>query len=134
MMTLGGIFLGTLLRRALPSHHLNDQAKDVVKDCVRLIATIAALVLGLLIGAARGSSDTQSTQVKQITANLILLDSILGQYGAGCPADPRSTCAAQSALLPTGFGARRKSNAIGPFEREAAEEQVFLGYSEALAA
>ena len=82
MLTLGGILLGTLLRRALPSHHLNDQAKDVVKDCVRLIATIAALVLGLLIGAARGSFDTQSTQVKQITANLILLDSILGQYGA----------------------------------------------------
>src|SRR3954453_23913686 len=82
ILTLGGILLGTLLRRTLPSHHLNEQAKEAVKDCVRLIATIAALVLGLLIGASRASFDTQSTQVNQITANLILLDSILGQYGA----------------------------------------------------
>ena len=42
MLTLIGILLGTLLRRALPSHHLNDQVKDVVRDCVRLIATISA--------------------------------------------------------------------------------------------
>jgi hypothetical protein len=69
VMTLGGISLGTLLRRTLPGDHLNEQAKDVVRDCVRLIATIAALVLGLLIGASRASFDTQSTQVKQITAN-----------------------------------------------------------------
>src|SRR3954467_7618553 len=81
ILTLGGILLGALLRRTLPGDQLNDQAKEAVKDCVRLIATIAALVLGLLIGAARGSFDTQSTQVKQITANLILLDSILVQYG-----------------------------------------------------
>jgi hypothetical protein len=43
---------------------------------VGLIATIAALVLGLLIGAAKGSFDTQTTQLKQITANLIMLDNI----------------------------------------------------------
>lgn len=81
MTTLGGIWLGTLLRRTLPRHHLNDRAKDVVRLGVGLIATIAALVLSLLIGAAKGSFDTQTTQVKQITANLILLDNILSQYG-----------------------------------------------------
>ena len=46
-----------------------------------MIATIAALVLGLLIAAAKGSFDTQTGQVRQITANLILLDNILAQYG-----------------------------------------------------
>src|ERR1700760_893390 len=81
VLTLGGIWLGTLLRRTLPKHHLNEHAKDVVRLGVGLIATIAALVLGLLIGAAKGSFDTQNTQVKQITANIILLDSILAQYG-----------------------------------------------------
>lgn len=29
--TLGGIFLGTLLRRALPRHHLDEHVKDVVR-------------------------------------------------------------------------------------------------------
>jgi hypothetical protein len=46
-----------------------------------LIATIAALVLGLLIASAKGSFDTQSGQVKQITADIILLDALLEQYG-----------------------------------------------------
>ena len=56
LSTLGGIFLGALLRRMLPKHHLNEHAKDVVRLGAGLIATIAALVLGLLIAAARARS------------------------------------------------------------------------------
>ena len=48
---------------------------------VGLIATSAALVLGLLIAAAKGSFDTQSGQVKQITTDLILIDDLLSLYG-----------------------------------------------------
>src|SRR3984893_16962946 len=81
VLTLGGIFIGTLLRRTLPEHHLNEHARDVVRLGVGLVATIAALVLGLLIAAAKGSFDTQISQVRQITADLILLDNILAQYG-----------------------------------------------------
>jgi hypothetical protein len=80
-LMLSGIFLGTLLRRGLPEHHLDEHAKDVVRLGVGLIATIAALVLGLLIAAAKSSFDTQTSQVRQITADLILLDNILAQYG-----------------------------------------------------
>ena len=82
VLTLGGILLGTLLRRTLPEHHLSKDSQDVVRLGVGLIATIAALVLGLLIAAAKSSFDTQSTQVKQIIANMILLDNLLAQYGA----------------------------------------------------
>src|ERR1700751_6438177 len=81
VLILGGVFLGTLLRRALPKHHLSEEAQDTVRLGVGLVATIAALVLGLLIAAAKGSFDTQNTQIKQITADLILLDNILAQYG-----------------------------------------------------
>ena len=80
-LTVGGIFLGVLLRRALPKHHLSKDSQDVVRLGVGLVATIAALVLGLLIAAAKGSFDTQSGQVKQITADLILLDDLLFLYG-----------------------------------------------------
>jgi hypothetical protein len=80
-LTLGGIVLGALLRTALPQHHLSKDSQDVVRLGVGLIATIAALVLGLLIAAAKGSFDTQSGQVKQITADIILLDALLEQYG-----------------------------------------------------
>jgi hypothetical protein len=75
-----GVFIGALLHRALPGHHLED-AKDVVRLGTGLIGTIAALVLGLLIGSAKGSYDTQNTQMKTVTADIILLDQVLAQYG-----------------------------------------------------
>ena len=133
ILTLGGILLGTLLRRTLPRHHLNEHAKDVVRLGVGLIATIAALVLGLLIGAAKGSFDTQSTQVKQITANLILLDSILAQYG---PEARPIREHMRSAVDPFADRLWREKEVAttGPFETNAAEEQVYSGNSEAVAA
>ena len=78
---LGGILLGAWLRKRLPEHHLSGDAKDVVRLGTGLIGTIAALVLGLLIASAKNSYDTQSAQVRQVTANVILLDLMLEQYG-----------------------------------------------------
>jgi hypothetical protein len=46
-----------------------------------LIGTIAALVLGLLIASANSTFETQSSQVQQLTANVVLLDQTLAQYG-----------------------------------------------------
>ena len=77
----GGALFGVLLRNLLPDHHLADDAKDVVRLGTGLIATMAALVLGLLIGSANTSFQTQSGQVTRVTANLILLDQLLAQYG-----------------------------------------------------
>src|SRR6476659_11068962 len=81
LLVLGGILAGVSLRRLLPDHHLSKETQDVVRLGAGLIATIAALVLGLLIGGAKGSFDVRSTQVKQLTANIILLDNLLAQYG-----------------------------------------------------
>src|SRR6195256_7100881 len=77
----GGTFLGMFLRKRLPGHHLSGDTKDVVRLGTGLIGTIAALVLGLLIASAKNSYDTQSTQLKQMTASIILLDRLLEQYG-----------------------------------------------------
>ena len=122
--TLGGIWLGTLLRRMLPRHHLNEHAKDVVRLGVGLIATIAALVLGLLIAAAKGSFDTQTTQIKQITANLILLDNILAQYG---PEARPIRQQMRNAVGPFADRLWREKQVVttGPFEPSVTEEQVF---------
>ncbi len=38
-------------------------------------------MLGLLIAAAKGSFDTKSGQVRQVTADIILIDALLEQYG-----------------------------------------------------
>ena len=77
----GGTFFGMFLRDRLPGHHLSGDTKDVVRLGTGLIGTIAALVLGLLISSANSTYETQSTQVKQPTANIALLDRTLAQYG-----------------------------------------------------
>jgi hypothetical protein len=77
----GGAFIGAWLRRRLPEHHLGDATKDIVRLGTGLLGTLSALVLGLLIASANSSYDTQSTYVRRLTANLILLDEILAQYG-----------------------------------------------------
>jgi fluoride ion exporter CrcB/FEX len=85
---LVGALFGALLRKILPDHHLPDGTKDYVRLGTGLIATISALVLGLLIASANSSYDTESSQVRHLTANIVLLDSLLDQYGPGntrCP-------------------------------------------------
>jgi len=77
----GGTFIGMILRNRLPEHHLSGATKDIVRLGTGLIGTIAALVLGLLIASANSTFETQSTQVQQLTADIILLDRTLAQYG-----------------------------------------------------
>lgn len=125
VLTLGGIFLGTLLRQSLPKHHLSEDAQNTVRLGVGLIATIAALVLGLLIAAAKGSFDTQNTQIKQITADLILLDNILAQYGPeGRPI--REQMRRSVGPFADQLWREKQSTAQGPFATNAAAERVYL--------
>jgi hypothetical protein len=79
-MLLGAVF-GVLLRRWLPDHHLNNDAKDIVRLGAGLVGTIAALVLGLLINSASRSYEAQHDEVRQIATDVILLDDLLQQYG-----------------------------------------------------
>ena len=74
---LGGSFGGMLLR--LPV--LAEDSKDLVRLGTGVIGTISALVLGLLIASAKTSYDTQRSQVRELTANIILLDRVLAEYG-----------------------------------------------------
>ena len=77
----GGAVIGIFLRNRLPEHHLSGDTKDVVRLGTGLIGTIAALVLGLLIASANSTFETRSTPVQQLTADIVLLDRILAQYG-----------------------------------------------------
>jgi hypothetical protein len=81
VIIMGGAFTGSALRKALPDDHLADDAKDIVRLGTGLVGTIAALVLGLLIASAKSSYDTQLGQVQRLTADIVLLDQLLAQYG-----------------------------------------------------
>jgi hypothetical protein len=69
------------LRTVLPEQHLSADSKDTVRLGMATIATMAALVLGLLVASAKNFYDTQSSDLTELSANVILLDRILAYYG-----------------------------------------------------
>jgi hypothetical protein len=80
-VVFGGALVGALVRPLLSEAHLHPDSKDLVKMATGLIGTLAALVLGLLIASAKSSFDQKTTQVRQMTAAIILLDDLLAEYG-----------------------------------------------------
>ena len=77
----GGALAGMILRTSLPDHHLSADSKEVVKLGMGLVGTMAALILGLLVASAKTSFDAQSSELTQASANIVVLDRVLAQYG-----------------------------------------------------
>jgi hypothetical protein len=73
--------LGMFLRTTLPPHHLKKSTKDIVRLGTGLVGTMAALVLGLLVASAKSSYDVQSSELTQLSANVVYLDRVLAHYG-----------------------------------------------------
>lgn len=80
-LIFGGALVGAAVRPLLSEEHLHPDSRDVVKMATGLIGTLTALVLGLLIASAKNSFDQKSSQVRQMTETIILLDDLLAQYG-----------------------------------------------------
>jgi hypothetical protein len=81
VLIFGGALVGMILRRALPDHHVRDDSRDVIKLATGLVGTMSALVLGLLVASAKGFYDAQTTEITQISANIVFLDRALNHYG-----------------------------------------------------
>jgi hypothetical protein len=78
---VAAVLLGRTVRRYLPDHHLSADSKDAVKLAMGLVATMTALLLGLLVSSAKGTYDTQRTEVIQMAAKVAFLDRVLTAYG-----------------------------------------------------
>jgi hypothetical protein len=78
---VAAVLLGSRVRRHLPDHHLSAESKDTVKLAMGLVATMTALLLGLLVSSAKGTYDTQRTEVIQMAAKVAFLDRVLTTYG-----------------------------------------------------
>ena len=91
---VGAVLLGRALRRVLPKDHLTADSRDTIKLAMGLVATMAALVLGLLVSSAKGSYDTERSEVIQMAAKVTFLGRVLADYGpeaAGVRARLRET-------------------------------------------
>jgi Protein of unknown function (DUF4239) len=81
VLLVGIALLGGRLRRHLPAEQLSDESKDAVKLAMGLVATMTAVLLGLLISSARGTFETEQSEVVQMAAKLAFLDRVLALYG-----------------------------------------------------
>jgi hypothetical protein len=124
-LLLAAIFAGAVLRKTLPKAHLSKDTQDVVRLGAGLIATIGGLLLGLLIASAKGSYDTESTQVKQITADVILLDNLLAIYGPEALPIRNELRSAVGPLIDRLWHEQRIETRT-PFATTAAAEKVYL--------
>lgn len=128
---LAGALSGVLLRKILPAHHLNEHSKDVVRLGCALVATMSALVLGLLITSAKNTYDTQRNEIRQMTANVILLDSQLKRYGPETRPARQSLRDALDPAIDRIWGRRVEKSLTGtPFEPSAVGEQVYADIQE----
>lgn len=75
-------FLASILRSRLPEHHLSAETKDTVKITMGLVGTMTALILGLLVASAKGTYDTQRSDVIAMAAKFVVLDRMLSHYGS----------------------------------------------------
>jgi len=77
----GGALAGLYLRSLLPSHHLQEDSKDIVKLAIGVVATMSALLLGLLVSSAKDSFDKMSDELTQTSVRVIQVDRTLALYG-----------------------------------------------------
>ena len=79
--TVCGLLIGVFLRSVLPDPHLNGDSKDVVKMGTGLVAAVTGLVLGLLTASAKSEYDSQRANLRQMAANIVLMDRSLFNFG-----------------------------------------------------
>ena len=78
---VAAVLFGRLIHRLLPQEHLSADSRDVIKLAIGLVATMSALVLGLLVSSAKGSYDTERSEVIQMAAKVAFVDRLLAAYG-----------------------------------------------------
>jgi hypothetical protein len=76
-----GGMAGLQLYRLLPEHHLTTETRDVVRLGIGMISILASLVLGLLTASAKSTFDDADRTMRSYTADIILLDGMLRNYG-----------------------------------------------------
>ena len=76
-----GTLVGMRVSASLPNHHLDQPSKEVVRLGMGVIGTMSALVLGLVIGDARSTFDDEAQALRASSADVLMLDRVLGEYG-----------------------------------------------------
>jgi hypothetical protein len=78
---VAAVLVGRAIRSLLPDEHVTSDSRDALKLAMGLVATMSALVLGLLVSSAKGSYDTERSEVIQMASKIAFLGRVLDAYG-----------------------------------------------------
>ncbi len=77
----GGALIGMLLPRVLPKENLSTDSSTTIKLAIGLVITMTGIVLGMLVNSARNSYYARYDELVTTSADIILLDRLLANYG-----------------------------------------------------
>ena len=76
-----GTAIGMILKRSLLAERLDGGSRETIRLAAGFLATLAALVIGLMIASAKNTFDAQSSNIRQLGTNAVLVDQLLAKYG-----------------------------------------------------
>ena len=76
-----GAAIGMILKRSLSAGSLEGGSREAIRLGAGFLATLAALVIGLMIASAKNTYDIQSSNIRQLGTNAVLVDQMLTKYG-----------------------------------------------------
>jgi len=83
LAVFGGSVLGITYRSLLTEHHLSSESREFVLTIgLELAGVIAAFVLALAVTAAQSTFHEQYSEMSEVSAKILLLDSVLIDYGS----------------------------------------------------
>lgn len=97
-LVFSGACVGLHLHRVLPERHLSGETREVIRLGTGMVSVLASLVLGLLVATVKTSFDGIESAVRGYSADLIVLDETLRDYGDAA-AVPRRLVRDYTALL-----------------------------------
>ena len=77
----GGALLGIFLRGVLLKEYLNTDSSTTIKIAIGLVVTMTGIVLGMLVKSARNSYNARYDQLVTTSADILVLDRLLANYG-----------------------------------------------------
>jgi hypothetical protein len=76
-----GGMIGLSLHRMIPNRHLTKETLEVVRMGTGMLSVLSSLVLAMLISTAKTTYDSTDRDLRTFSADLILLDETLRDYG-----------------------------------------------------
>ncbi|MGO9422478.1 bestrophin-like domain [Roseiarcus sp.] len=80
-LVLGAGRLGLWAHGKLPDEQKNDSARVVVGQVLGVVSMLLSVALGILVGQSYAFFQTQRTELETLSAQLVMLDLALAQFG-----------------------------------------------------